>query len=93
MRVSSDGPSGMGQATGSVSCPLGGMGQIPVAACDGVMAGAGGEQVFAINLPDPAALSVALTSDFDATVRLTTSACDLGTVVGTGPGDDGCACA
>lgn len=66
--------------------------QVPEGRCDGLhTSGGGNDQIFAFTLATVADVSVAVTTVFDAQLRLTTTACDVTTQVADTVAHDGCA--
>ena len=66
--------------------------QVPGGRCDGLhTSGGGNDQIFTFTLTAVADVSIAVTTAFDAQLRLTTAACDVATQVADTVGHDGCA--
>jgi len=63
--------------TGSGSTSASDVSQVPLAACGAGMGGGGADRIFSFVLPGPADLEVTVGANFDAIVRITSSACDL----------------
>lgn len=82
LTAKADGFTGMA----SLSTAAGEAGQVEAATCAGAKVGGGPDRIFSFELPSPADVDISVGAGFDAIVRVTTKACDLGTELAA----DGC---
>lgn len=62
----------------SLSTAAGEAGQVEAATCAGAKVGAGPDRIFSFDLPSASDVDIRVGAGFDAIVRVTTKACDLG---------------